>query len=373
MDSVELLKKLISFNSVTPNDDGAFEFIKSYLPDFETIETEKEGIKNLFLYKKFGQGKHICFAGHIDVVPAGGEWNSDPFCATEKEGVIYGRGAADMKGGVAAFLYALKHTAEFDGTLSALLTSDEEGDAVYGTALMLERLKEIGFLPDFCLVAEPTCEAIFGDTIKVGRRGSINGKLKIIGRGGHAAYPEKAISPIVLVSKILPKLADISLDDGDEYFAPSKLVVTDIKGGYGKHNVIPSEVEILFNIRNSTATDVNKVEEFLKIVCNDIGISSVEISMSQSSNSFVIDKNEKAMLYFELLSKCIENAAGITPQASTAGGTSDARFVAKYGIDVLEFGVRNESIHAPNENVTVNEITKLTNIFSDFIKSLSAL
>lgn len=373
MDSVELLKKLISFNSVTPNDDGAFEFIKSYLPDFETIETEKEGIKNLFLYKKFGQGKHICFAGHIDVVPAGGEWNSDPFCATEKDGVIYGRGAADMKGGVAAFLYALKHTTEFEGTLSALLTSDEEGDAVYGTVLMLERLKEIGFLPDFCLVAEPTCEAIFGDTIKVGRRGSINGKLKIIGRGGHAAYPEKAISPIVLVSKILPKLADISLDDGDEYFAPSKLVVTDIKGGYGKHNVIPSEVEILFNIRNSTATDTRKVEKYIKDICETQGIIGIELLVSQSSNSFVIDKTEKAMKYFELLLKCVESTTNITPKASTAGGTSDARFIAKYGIDVLEFGVRNESIHAPNENVKVKEILDLTDIFSDFIKRLHTL
>lgn len=373
MDSVELLKKLISFNSVTPNDDGAFEFIKSYLPDFETIETEKEGVKNLFLYKKFGQGKHICFAGHIDVVPAGGEWNSDPFCAIEKEGVIYGRGAADMKGGVAAFLNAVKSTAKFNGTLSILLTSDEEGDAIYGTVLMLEKLKELNILPDFCLVAEPTCETVFGDTIKVGRRGSINGKLKIIGRGGHAAYPEKAISPIVLISKVLPKLADANLDNGDEYFAPSRFVVTDIKSGYGKHNVIPSEVEMLFNVRNSTATDVQKVEDFIKKSCTDLEIANMELSISQSSNSFVIDKNEKAMKYFELLLKCVESTTSITPKASTAGGTSDARFIAKFGIDVLEFGVRNESIHAPNENVKTKEIIDLTDIFFDFIKRLDTL
>jgi succinyl-diaminopimelate desuccinylase len=373
VDSVELLKKLISFNSVTPNDGGAFEFIKSYLPDFEIIEAEKEGVKNLFLYKKFGDGKHICFAGHIDVVPAGGEWNSDPFCALEQDGVVYGRGAADMKGGVAAFLYTLKHTAEFNGTLSALLTSDEEGDAIYGTVLMLEKLKELNFLPDFCLVAEPTCEAVFGDTIKVGRRGSINGKLKIIGRGGHAAYPEKAVSPIVLVSKILPKLADVTLDNGDKYFAPSKFVVTDIKGGYGKHNVIPSEVEILFNIRNSTATDAQRVEKFIKDICQTEGMANIELSISQSSNSFVIDNNERAMKYFELLLRCVESTTHITPNASTAGGTSDARFIAKYGIDVLEFGVRNESIHAPNENVNVKEILDLTNIFSEFIKRLDTL
>ncbi len=373
MDSVELLKKLLSFESVTPSEAGSFEFIKSYLSDFKTIETQKEGVKNLFLYKKFEDGKHFCFAGHIDVVPAGGEWLTDPFCATEKDGVIYGRGAADMKGGIAAFLYALKHTKHFNGTLSALITSDEEGDALYGTVLMLEKLKEMDFLPDFCLVAEPTCEKKFGDTIKVGRRGSINGKLKIIGRGGHAAYPEKAISPIVLISKVLPKLADTSLDEGDECFGQSKLVITDIKGGYGKHNVIPSEAEILFNVRNSTATDTNKVETFIKNTLAALDIEDFELSITQSSNSFVIDKNPTSMLYFEALSECVLNYTNILPKASTAGGTSDARFLAVYGVDVLEFGVRNESIHAPNENVTAKEILSLSDIFLLFTERVSAL
>ena len=179
MTPTELLKKLISFPSLTPDEAGSFALIKSYLNNFEIIETQKEGVKNIFLYKKFSDGPHICFAGHIDVVPAGGEWLTHPFEAAEKDGVIYGRGAADMKGGVAAFLHALKHTASFKGTLSALITSDEEGDALYGTVLMLEKLKELRMLPDFCLVAEPTCEQTFGDTIKVGRRGSINGKLKL--------------------------------------------------------------------------------------------------------------------------------------------------------------------------------------------------
>jgi succinyl-diaminopimelate desuccinylase len=364
---VELLKHLISFPSVTPSESGSFKFIKSYLDGFDAIETQKEGVKNLFLYKKFGDGEHICFAGHIDVVPAGGEWRTDPFEATEIDGVIYGRGAADMKGGVAAFLYTLKHTENFKGTLSTLITSDEEGDAIYGTTLMLEKLKELNMLPDFCIVAEPTCEAAFGDTIKVGRRGSINGKIKIIGRGGHAAYPEKAINPIVLASKLLTLIADKELDSGDEFFAPSRLVITDIKSGYGKHNVIPSELEILFNIRNSTATDTKKVDLFLKEAMQKARIEKFELSMEQSSNSFLLEKDEKSKLYFEKLAECVEAATGYKPKASTAGGTSDARFIAKEGIAVLEFGPRNETIHAPNECVSADEIVKLTEIFSSFV------
>lgn len=371
MTPTELLKKLISFVTLTPNEAGSFEFIKSYLNDFSLIEIEKEGVKNLFLYKKFGSGKHICFAGHIDVVPPGGEWASEPFEATEKDGVIYGRGAADMKGGVAAFLYALKHTASFDGTLSTLITSDEEGDAIYGTVLMLERLKELAMLPDFCLVAEPTCEASFGDTIKVGRRGSINGRIKIIGRGGHAAYPEKSDSPIVALAKVLPYLANAVLDGGDDYFAPSKLVITDIKGGYGKHNVIPSEVEILFNIRNGVTTDTKTAKSFIEEAIEKAEIKTFELDIVQSSNSFVIEKTDEAQKYFEMLKKCVKDISGIEPNPSTAGGTSDARFVSKYGVSVLEFGVRNETIHAPNECVGVDEIEKLTKIFQEFISRVA--
>lgn len=366
----ELLKKLLSFPSLTPDEAGSFEFIKSYLSDFEKIENEKEGVKNLFLYKSFGEGPHICFAGHIDVVPPGGGWESDPFVPAEIEGTIYGRGAADMKCGVAAFLYALKNANDFRGTLSTLITSDEEGDAIYGTVMMLEELKGRGMLPDFCLVAEPTCEKEFGDTIKVGRRGSINGKIKIIGRGGHAAYPEKADSPILHISRLLPLIANVMLDDGDEYFAPSRLVVTDVKGGYGKHNVIPSEVEILFNIRNGVSTDVQKVRNFIAAAMQKAKIETYELDIAQSSNSFVISKNEESKKYFDILKECVAGTTGIIPSASTAGGTSDARFVSAYGIKVLEFGVRNETIHAPNECVKIDEIEKLTATFENFIKKV---
>lgn len=367
LSAIELLKKLIGFVSLTPHEAGSFEFIKSYLDNFETIETTKNGVKNLFLYKKFGDSAHICFAGHIDVVPAGGGWSSDPFVAYEKEGVIYGRGAADMKGGVAAFLYAMRHTEKFDGTLSALLTSDEEGDAIYGTDFMLKELKERKLMPDFCLVAEPTSEKELGDAIKVGRRGSINGQLKIIGRGGHAAYPEKSDSPIIALSKLLPLLANALLDDGDKYFAPSRLVITDIQSGYNKHNVIPSEAKLLFNIRNGVSTNVESAKVFIESHIRSLGILEFELSMEQSSNSFVLQANEESKKYLDALSSCIFNVCGIIPKTSTAGGTSDARFISKYGIKVLEFGVKNETIHAPNECVRIDEIEKLTEVFINFI------
>lgn len=368
MTPVELLKKLISFKSLTPDEAGSFEFIKSYLSDFEAIETQMNGVKNLFLYKSFGEGAHICFAGHIDVVPPGGGWESDPFEPIEKDGAIYGRGAADMKGGVAAFLYALKHAGGFKGTLSTLVTSDEEGDALYGTAIMLEELKSRGMLPDFCLVAEPTCEELFGDTIKVGRRGSINGKIKIIGKGGHAAYPNKADSPILHLSRLLPLLANVRLDEGDGYFEPSRFVVTDIKSGYGKHNVIPSEAEILFNIRNGVSTTEESAKKFIETALAQAGITEFELQIAQSSNSFVISKTKESQKYFDILASSIEEKTGISPKPSTAGGTSDARFVAKYGVNVLEFGVKNETIHAPNERVKTEELEKLAQIFDSFIE-----
>lgn len=371
MNQIELLKKLISFKSLTPSSDGCILFAAEYLDGFEAIEANKNGVENIFLYKKFGEGAHLCFAGHVDVVPAGDGWSSDPFVAYEADETIYGRGAADMKGGVAAFLYAVKHATNFCGTLSVLLTSDEEGDAEFGTVYMLEKLKSMDMLPDYCIVAEPTCEVKFGDTIKVGRRGSVNGVLTIKGRGGHAAYPEKAINPVSLLSKILPIIADAKLDDGDEFFSASKLVITDIKGGYGKHNVIPSEITLMFNVRNSTATTPIDIENFIKTVLSKEGVENYELKISVGSKSFVIKSDDKSEKFFELLSSTVQKVSDITPKASTAGGTSDARFVAEYGIKVLEFGVKNETIHAPNECVRIDEIKKLTKIFQKLIGDFS--
>jgi len=186
MQVIELLKFFIESKSETPDDGGLLDFIEDYLSDFTAIRIDKEDVKNLFIYKKFSEGEHLCFAGHVDVVPAGEGWSSDPYKLTEKDGFVYGRGTQDMKSGVVAFTQALKECESFKGTLSLLLTSDEEGEATYGTVEVLKYLKENNLLPDSVVVAEPTCENDFGDTIKVGRRGSINGYLTLHGKQGHA-------------------------------------------------------------------------------------------------------------------------------------------------------------------------------------------
>ncbi len=361
MNVITLFKKLLTFKSITPNDDKAMEFIKEYLNDFEIIECEKEGVKNLFLYKKFGEGEHLCFGGHIDVVPPGEGWKSDPFTPTEKDGFIYARGAQDMKSGVAAFLWALKNVCDFNGTLSALITSDEEGDAKYGTKYMLEILKEKNLIPDFAIVAEPTCEKVFGDAIKIGRRGSINGYLTLKGLQGHAAYPEKSINPIHQIAPILSKIAGYDLDEGDEYFCASKIVITDIRAGMQVTNVTPGILKMMFNVRNNTHTDKEKIRKFFEK--NFKGLNYT-LELKQSAEAFVTNPDTKVV---KILDKAIEKHTNVKPKHSTAGGTSDARFFAKYGIKVVEFGVKNDTIHAPNERTTAEEVSKLADIFAETI------
>lgn len=333
------------------------------------MRIDRGGVKNLLLTKQFGDGVHFGFAGHIDVVPAGDGWDSDPFKATIKDGFMYGRGTSDMKAGVAAMLYASRHTADFDGTISLILTADEEGDALHGTLEILEYMKERDILPDVCIVAEPTCEKLFGDTIKAGRRGSINGVLTIHGLGGHAAYPEKAVNPITIAADFLNHIADKELDGGDEYFAASKLVVTDIQGGYGKHNVIPSSVKILFNVRNSTHTTIESVEEFAKEALRAAHAEQFDLSITQGSKAFIFKPDAKSEKLIDTLGAAIKEQTGIQPKLSTAGGTSDARFIAEYGVPVIEFGVKNDTIHAPNERVALQEIDDLAQIFTKLLSA----
>jgi succinyl-diaminopimelate desuccinylase len=362
MNVLELFERLLQFRSITPNDDGAMEFIKNYLNDFKVIQTQKKGVKNLFIYKKFSDGDHLCFGGHIDVVPPGNGWDSDPFIPTKKNGFIYARGAQDMKSGLAAFLYALKHTKNFKGTLSALITSDEEGEAIWGSKYMLEILKKKNLLPDYAIVAEPTCEEIFGDSIKIGRRGSINGILKLKGLQGHAAYPEKSINPIHQIAPILSKIAGYNLDNGDRFFSPSKFVITDIRSGMEVTNVTPDELKMMFNIRNNTYTNFEDIKNFIHKYFKNL---NYKLTLTQSANPFITEPDTKVV---KILLNIIKKHTSITPKYSTAGGTSDARFFAEFGIKVVEFGVKNDTIHSKNERTTPQEVIKLANIFIDVIK-----
>ena len=361
MSIIELFKYFIAQKSETPDDGGLLDFIENYLPEFRAIRIDVEDVKNLFIYKKFGDGEHLCFAGHVDVVPAGEGWDTNPYEAVEKDGYIYGRGTQDMKSGVAAFVQAVKEVNSFSGTLSILLTSDEEGEATYGSVKVLEYLKENSMLPDAVVVAEPTCEEKFGDAIKVGRRGSINGYITLNGKQGHAAYPEKAINPIHNIASRLLNMAGVDLDNGDEFFSPSKFVVTDIRSGMQVTNVTPSHLDMMFNVRNTTLTTQKEVREF---VDKNLDGLDYELKLTQGSYPFKTDTETKLV---KKIDEAIESVTGIKPKHSTAGGTSDARFIAQFDINVIEFGVKNDTIHSINERTTVKEIQDLHKVFKTLI------
>ncbi len=362
MDVIELFKHLISTKSETPDDGGLLDFIEEYLTGFDAVRIDVEDVKNLFIYKKFREGEHLCFAGHVDVVPAGSGWDTDPYTAVEKDGFIYGRGAQDMKGGLAAFIQAVKEAKNFNGTLSLMLTSDEEGEAVNGTVKILEFLENNDLLPNAVVVAEPTCEDRLGDAIKIGRRGSINGYVTLKGKQGHAAYPEKAINPIHNISKILGSMAGIDLDNGDEFFAPSKFVITDIRSGMQVTNVTPNELKMMFNVRNNTKTTQTEVIEF---VAKHFAGLDYELRLTQGSYPFKTDTNTKLV---KMMDSAIEKVTNAKPKHSTAGGTSDARFIAPLGVKVIEFGVRNDSIHSVNERTTRAEVEDLHKVFKVLIE-----
>ena len=366
MHVIDLFIKLLSYESVTPDDAGSLDFIRDYLGEYEAIWKNEGGVKNLFLFKRFGEGPHLCFAGHVDVVPAGEGWESDPFVPRLENGVVTARGAQDMKSGVAAFVQALKEAEGFEGTLSLLLTSDEEGDARYGTRIMLEHLKSIDFLPDYSIVAEPTCEELFGDAVKIGRRGSVNGVIQKHGKQGHAAYPEKSLNPIHKVAQVLPKLAGVNLDEGDAYFSPSQFVITDIRAGMEVTNVTPGKLKMMFNVRNSTKTSLKDIEAFVHRYFDGM---NYDLELNQSAKPFLTDPDTAIV---KALDASIRKICGIKAKHSTAGGTSDARFLAEYGVPTVEFGVINDTIHAPNERTTVDEVEKLYLVFKETIKKIKA-
>lgn len=421
MDVVKLTQELVKRQSITPQECGIYTLIKSILQDFTAIECEENGVKNLFLYKDFSgdssggdyrncgdsadfdeiqdssdfkkstdssdlkasndsndstlfsdfekssdsKKPHICFAGHIDVVPAGEGWSVEPFGGEIKDSVLYGRGVQDMKGGVAAFVTALKEIKHFSGILSLLLTSDEEGDGIYGTKIMLEVLKKQNLLPDFAIVAEPTCRKVLGDSIKVGRRGSINGILRIFGTQGHAAYPQKCLNPIDLIAPILAEISSKDLDSGNESFAPSKVIITDIRAGMEATNVTPSELKLMFNVRNSPLTDKDSIESYIKSLLKKAKIQRYELSFSQSSFPFLCD----SATLLKSLTFAISSVTNITPQANTEGGTSDARYFSAFGVEVVEFGLINDRIHAIDECVKVRDLELLRDIFIAFLQN----
>lgn len=381
--ALEILQKMVSYPTITPHECGIYDYIKTLLPDFTYIESNKEHIKNIFLYKipdgyeiqdAWQNLEHICFAGHIDVVPAGGgennkDWIYPPFQPTIHDGYIYGRGTQDMKGGIASFIKAIQNFLskyKANMIISVLLTSDEEGEALYGTKHMLHTLKSKGMLPKRAIVAEPTCDKIIGDTIKIGRRGSINGTILIEGKQGHVAYPSKCINPIELLGDRLGKIAGINLDNGDNNFEPSKLVISNIHAGLGVNNVVPKDLIITFNVRNGILSNMQNIKSYIDSVLEGL---PYKLDLQESAKSFITeDKN-----FREILANSIKAYNGIDSEFSTSGGTSDARFFAEHNISVIELGVCNDRIHALNERVSLQDIHGLSQIFEIFLHNINEL
>lgn len=371
IDPVELTKKLISFKSITPKDDGAIEHIAAILKKsgFE-CEILEFGDKVKNLYAKYINGvPNLCFAGHVDVVPPGElkDWISDPFKPEIRDGMLYGRGAADMKSGIAAFIAAIVDSVagkfRFSGSISALITSAEESTEEHGTKAVLEWMKSKQKKIDFCIVGEPTSSEKLGDTIKIGRRGSATFKLICHGKQGHVAYPELADNPIYKMISILSRIKDTTFDTGNKYFQPSHCEITTIDVGNNTNNLIPSSIAAGFNIRYNNIQTLDGLYKLIDEICSSV-TNDYKLSMQSSRNVFlsIPDRNTDIML------DAINKITGIDAVLSTNGGTSDAAFI-KDICPVIEFGMINKTAHQVNECVSIDDIHKLTAIYKEFIKN----
>ena len=372
--TLSLAEELISRKSITPEDDGCQDLLINRLQKlgFEIEKMPNADVQN-FYAKKGSSGPLIVFAGHTDVVPPGplDKWLSDPFKPTIKDEVLYGRGAADMKTSLAAFIVSIEEfiaeNPDHNGSIGLLITSDEEGVATDGTVKVVEALQERQEKIDYCIVGEPTSSKTFGDTVKNGRRGSLSAKLNIKGIQGHIAYPELTKNPIHAVAPAIDDLVNTVWDEGNEYFPKTSYQVSNINGGTGATNVVPGNVEVLFNFRYSSSVTAeilkNKVEEILNKHKLEF-----EIEWQHSGQPYL---TEKGML-IDIISSSINEVCGKNPTISTTGGTSDGRFIAKICDQVVEFGPINESIHKINEHIDTNCIDKLKDIYKLTIKKALA-
>jgi len=371
-ETLELAKSLISKASVTPDDNGCQSIMIERLKKigFE-IHTLKFGDVDNFWATRGNGDPLFAFAGHTDVVPAGNEdaWNTAPFEPTIKDGYLYGRGAADMKGGLASMVTAtenfVKENPNHNGTIAFLITSDEEGVAINGTVKVMDYLKKNNQKIDFCLIGEPSSSATLGDEIRNGRRGCLNGSLNVKGKQGHIAYPQLANNPIHLVAPALNQLCDEEWDNGNEHFPATSLQISNIHSGYGVTNVIPGELEVLFNFRYSTETSHELLQKRVVEILDDYNFK-YSIDWQHSGFPFLTPKGR-------LVDACIEaisNVKSIEPELSTSGGTSDGRFIAQEGTQVVELGPVNATIHQVNESVLVQDLEDLSRIYSKVLTNI---
>ena len=370
--TLELAKQLIRRPSVTPEDNGCQDLMISRLEaiGFEVERLRFDDVDN-FWARRGSSGPLVVFAGHTDVVPTGplDQWDADPFDPTVVDGMLYGRGAADMKSSLAAFITAIEEFVavhrDHKGSIGLLITSDEEGPSINGTVKVVEWLERQQIKIDYCIVGEPSSSEVMGDTIKNGRRGSLNGKLVVHGKQGHVAYPHLARNPIHLVMPALTELAATVWDDGNEYFPATTFQISNIHGGTGAENVIPGAVTIDFNFRYCTeVTDEHlkrRVESLLKSYSLDF-----DLNWRLSGLPFLTPKGRLV----EAVTAAIETELGVKTTLSTSGGTSDGRFIAPTGAEVVELGPLNATIHQINECVKVDDLDRLSRVYSRTLEGL---
>jgi succinyl-diaminopimelate desuccinylase len=376
--ALQLAQSLIRCKSVTPDDAGALDVVIQALRParftFWRLSFKDDGTPPVDnLYARAGEGPpNLCFAGHVDVVPPGDEtlWTRPPFAGEVTDGALYGRGASDMKGAIACFVvaaldYVKSRGREIDGSISLLITGDEEGPAINGTRKVLAWMKEQGERPDHCLVGEPTNAKRIGEAIKIGRRGSLNGRLTVKGTQGHVAYPHLAGNPVKGLVKILARLYDSPLDYGSAHFSPSNLEVTSIDVGNPTTNIIPASAEARFNVRFNDRHEADAVKETLR--------EQARLALSGSDLSYSIEFEPHAESFLTepgpldaLLSEAVREVTGLTPSLSTDGGTSDARFIKAY-CPVIEFGLTTATIHKVDEHVAIADLEQLTAVYRRFI------
>jgi succinyl-diaminopimelate desuccinylase len=371
--TLDLAMELIARPSVTPQDHGCLDLIAARLAPlgFEIVFIDRGPVRNLWARR--GRTRPlICLAGHTDVVPAGdpGAWHSDPFRPEVRDGLLHGRGAADMKSSLAAFVVAVERllaaTPAYPGSIALLLTSDEEGDATDGTVRVVEALAARGEAIDYCIVGEPTCAEHFGDTIKNGRRGSLSATLGVRGMQGHVAYPQLARNPVHLFAPALAELAAAHWDDGDEFFPPTSFQVSNIHAGTGANNVIPGRLEVLFNFRFSPASPAADLQRRVHALLDRHALDYT-LAWSLSGEPFLTRPGRLV----EALGAAITAVTGRTPELSTSGGTSDGRFIARICDQVVEFGPLNATIHKVNECVAVDTLDALARIYEASLRRLA--
>jgi len=373
--TLELTKELIRRRSVTPEDAGCQALLAKRLAAAGfTIEHMRFGyVDNLWAVHRGGDGPLACFAGHTDVVPSGPreKWNSEPFEPVVREGLLYGRGAADMKSGVAAMVTAaLEFVAarpSYPGSIAFVITSDEEGPSVDGTRRVVEALRSRGQRVAYCMVGEPSSQQAFGDTVRIGRRGSLSGRLAVQGVQGHVAYPERALNPIHAVLPAFAELAARQWDAGDAHFPPTSFQISNLQSGTGAANVIPGELHAVFNLRWSPVQTLDGLKTVVGAILERHGLEHH------------VDWLEASMPYYTApgdltaaVTAAVEEESGKAPGLSTGGGTSDGRFFGALGAEVVEFGLLNRTIHKVDECCAVEDIDRLHRVYAGTLRRIFA-